>query len=59
MEEVERRCVLRVLEAVAGNKTAAARVLGVSATRSIASSNVTAPIEPRQGEGDPADRRDS
>ena len=29
LEEVERRYVLRVLEAVAGNKTAAARVLGV------------------------------
>ncbi len=28
MEEVERRYILRVLEAVAGNKTAAARVLG-------------------------------
>jgi two-component system response regulator HydG len=29
MEEVERRYILRVLEAVAGNKTAAARVLGI------------------------------
>jgi two-component system response regulator HydG len=29
LEEVERRYILRVLEAVAGNKTAAARVLGV------------------------------
>ena len=28
MEEVEKRYILRVLEAVAGNKTAAARVLG-------------------------------
>ncbi len=28
MEEVERRYILRVLEAVAGNKTAAARILG-------------------------------
>jgi two-component system response regulator AtoC len=29
MEEVERRYILRVLEAVGGNKTAAARVLGI------------------------------
>jgi two-component system response regulator HydG len=29
MEEVERRYILRVLQAVAGNKTAAARVLGI------------------------------
>jgi two-component system response regulator HydG len=29
MEEVERRYILRVLEAVAGNKTAAARILGI------------------------------
>jgi two-component system response regulator HydG len=29
LEEVERRYILRVLEAVAGNKTAAARVLGL------------------------------
>ena len=28
MEEVERRYVVRVLEAVAGNKTLAARILG-------------------------------
>jgi two-component system response regulator AtoC len=28
MEEVERRYVLRVLEAVSGNKTLAARILG-------------------------------
>ena len=28
MEEVERRYILRVLDAVAGNKTAAARILG-------------------------------
>ena len=28
MEEVERRYILRVLEAVGGNKTAAARILG-------------------------------
>ena len=29
MEEVERRYVLRVLEAVSGNKAAAARILGI------------------------------
>ncbi len=29
MEEVERRYILRVLEAVSGNKTAAARILGI------------------------------
>jgi two-component system response regulator HydG len=29
MEVVERRYILRVLEAVAGNKTAAARILGI------------------------------
>ena len=29
MEEVERRYVLRVLEAVRGNKAAAARILGM------------------------------
>ena len=30
LEEVERRYILRVLEAVAGNKTAAARILGLA-----------------------------
>jgi len=29
MEVVERRYILRVLEAAAGNKTAAARILGI------------------------------
>ena len=33
MEEVERRYVLRVMEAVAGNKTAAARILGLERKR--------------------------
>jgi DNA-binding NtrC family response regulator len=33
MEEVERRYVRRVMEAVAGNKTAAARILGMDRKR--------------------------
>ncbi len=34
LEELERRYVARVLESVAGNKAAAARILGIGARRS-------------------------
>ncbi len=41
MEEVERRYILHVLQAVAGNKTAAARILGIERKTPIESSSTS------------------
>ena len=56
LEVAERRYILRVLESVGGNKTLAARVLGIGRRRSIGSSSSTGPPAGRRG-GRPAHAR--